>query len=817
MQMAQASGLWLPARSDYMALEQLLDASSGPLRGLLVLDFGQAAVGPIAAEWLGMLGATVIKVESPKGDFVRWATPLIGGMGTTFIGNNLTKLGIVADLKTAEGLERARQLIANADVLIENFRSPAIMERLGLGYEVMAALNPRIIYVQASAFGREGPWVGMFSHEWIAQTVSGFVSVTGDSQGVPEWSRATANQDWNGAMINLAVVLAGLLRREQSGRGMMIETAQLGSSIFAGITRYAELFANGQAPWPMGSARPNIVPDQSFRTADGYISLCVPSNKFWLKLCEVLQSSALAAAQFETNDLRIAHRQELIPILASILLQRNSMEWLEQLRAAGVPCGRHEIERRQGDVLIADEQVRANSMLQRVETPHGEIRSQAPHWKFEKTPAAIMRGCPVLGQDTERVFAELNRGHHPSRGSSASGFIERKQDNPQGGVLAGLRVLEIAEGVAGPLCGMMLRRFGAEVTKIEPPQGDWLRQLPPKVERNSSLFLQLNPGKRSVVIDLNAQQGREQLAHLTRDPDVVITGYRPGKLVHLGISYEDLKRGNPQLIYCEITGWGAKGPMADLPATELAVQSMAGLTRHLGVKAGPPVRQGFDMASAGTGIAATQAILAALYWRVRSGQGQRVEVSMLASALAITQWDIVAESETVERDRPSPGIQLESYDWPPDHGFRCADGSCLIDFLGHEEGWSLFFADIDRPDLLADPRFNTVQLIRNHKRFLAELLNPTLESWTLARLEPIVRRHGGTILPALDLKQVIIHPQVQGLGIIVREPGASVATIRLPFKCTVPLQVENLVPAPDLGEHNGQVKLFNRRNLEVAG
>ncbi|MBV8356707.1 MAG: CoA transferase, partial [Deltaproteobacteria bacterium] len=581
-----------------MALERVLDASTGPLRGLLVLDFGQAAVGPIAAEWLGMLGATVIKVESPKGDFVRWATPLIGGMGTTFIGNNLAKLGVVADLKTAEGLERARQLIANADVLIENFRSPAIMERLGLGYEVMAALNPRIIYVQASAFGREGPWVGMFSHEWVAQTVSGFVSTTGDDEGIPEWSRATANQDWNGAMMNLAVVLAGLLRREQSGRGMMIETAQLGSSIFAGITRFAELLV-GQAslpvvntPRPMGSARPNVVPDQSFRTADGYINLCVPSEKFWLRLCEVLENRALAAAQFATNDSRIAHRRELIQILDGIFRRRSSMEWIEQLRAAGVPCGYHEAERRQSDVLLADEQVQANSMLQRVATPHGEIRSQAPHWKFEKTPTAIMRGCPLLGHDTERVFAELDRREHINPHPGPPPFRGREEDKPHAGVLEGLRVLEIAEGVAGPLCGMMLRRFGAEVTKIEPPQGDWLRQLPPKAGMSSALFLQLNPGKRSLIIDLGTEHGREQLAHLAQDADVVITGYRPGKIARLGISYEDFKHNNSKLIYCEITGWGANGPMADLPATELALQAMAGLTRHLGIKNGPPVRQG---------------------------------------------------------------------------------------------------------------------------------------------------------------------------------------------------------------------------------
>jgi crotonobetainyl-CoA:carnitine CoA-transferase CaiB-like acyl-CoA transferase len=779
-----------------MALERLLDASSGPLQGLLVLDFGQAAVGPIAAEWLGMLGATVIKVEAPKGDLVRWATPLIGGMGTTFIGNNLTKLGVVVDLKTSEGLEQARRLIANADVVIENFRSPQIMERLGLGYEVMAALNPRVIYIQGSAFGREGPWVGMFSHEWIAQTVSGFVSVTGNDEGIPEWSRATANQDWNGAMMNLVMVLAGLLRREQTGRGMMVETAQLGSSIFAGITRFAELFANGNAPGPMGSARPNIVPDQSFRTADGYINVCVPSDKFWPRLNEALRSPALASAQFATNDSRVSHREELIALLTDIFQRHSSAEWIELLRGAGVPCGIHEVDRRQTDFLLAHPQVLANEMLQRVQTPYGEIRSQAPHWSFEKTPAVINRGCPLQGQDTERVFAELSNPlpYRPS-------FRPNENENQGKGVLEGLRVLEIAEGVAGPLSGMILRRFGAEVTKIEPPQGDWLRQIPPRVGGTSSLFLLLNPGKRIIVIDLRTAAGRAQLAALARDVDVVIVGYRPGKLAQLGIAYEDFKQSNPRLIYCGITGWGAKGPMAELPATELAVQAMAGLTRHLGVKDGPPVRQGFDMASVATGIAAAQGILAALYWRLRSGEGQRVDVSMLASALAINQWDIVAESDTVERNRPSPGIQLESYQWPPDRGFRCADGSCLIDFLGHEEGWSLFFADLDRPDLLGDPRFNTVDLIRNNKRHLAALLNPTLDSWTLQRLEPIVRKHGGTILPALNLEQVANHPQVQGLGIIVREPGATVPTIRLPFKSTEPLQAENLPPPPRLDQN----------------
>jgi crotonobetainyl-CoA:carnitine CoA-transferase CaiB-like acyl-CoA transferase len=509
---------------------------------------------------------------------------------------------------------------------------------------------------------------------------------------------------------------------------------------------------------------------------------------------------ALKEAGFATNDARIVNREELILTLSRIVERRRSQEWIEQLRAAGVPCGVHEGERRQSDVLLEDEQVRANSMLQRVATPYGEIRSQAPHWKFEKTPAEILRGCPLLGQDTERVFAGLasaDHSHHVRAGDAGTGVGGVSPGS--GGVLEGLRVLEIAQGVAGPLSGMMLRRFGAAVTKIEPPQGDWLRRVPPMVGTESALFLELNPGKQSIVLDLTRTSAREKLTRLVREADIVITGYGAAVLARLGLGYEELRRDNPRLIYCEISGWGAKGPMADLPATELAVQAMAGLTRHLGASNGPPVRQGFDMASVATGIAATQAILAALFWRMRSGEGQCVEVSMLASAIAINQWDIVAESETVERDRLSPGIQLESYGWPPDRGFQCADGSCLIDFLGHEEGWSLFFAGIGRADLLADPRFNTVPLIRNNKRFLPGLLNPTLMSWSLVDLEPIVREHGGTILPALDLSQVVDHPQVRGLGIVVRASDESIPTIRIPFRYT-----ESLGQRPGAGAHSGR-------------
>lgn len=249
---------------------------AGPLAGIRVLDFGRAAVGPVSAQYLGFLGADVIKIEPPEGDPVRNVATFKKGMGTTFLGNNLNKRGIMLDLKKPQDKEVARRLIQWTDIVLENFRSKDIMEKLGLGYGAMTALNPRVIYVSSGAYGNAGPMQGMTSNEWYGQASSGATSVTGAEGGSFEFVRGIAQFDWNGAMINLEAMLTALYVREKTGRGLMIETSQFQSSLVAGTTRFAEYFATEQAPQPMGSARPNLVPDQAFATADGYVNVSVP-------------------------------------------------------------------------------------------------------------------------------------------------------------------------------------------------------------------------------------------------------------------------------------------------------------------------------------------------------------------------------------------------------------------------------------------------------------------------------------------------------------------------------------------------------------
>ena len=378
------------------------------LSDLRVLDFGQAAVGPIAAEYLGWLGADVIKVESPNGDTVRRTKPTLRGTGHTFLGNNLNKRGVVLNLKDPEGRELALRLIETADVLVENFRSPEVMRRLGLGYDVLRERNPRLIYLQGSAYGPRGPMHGMTSNEWFSQAAAGLTSVTGENGGRAQFSRGTATLDWSGAFTNLQAILVALWVRQRTGRGTFIQTSQLQSTIVGATSRIAEYFATGEAPRPMGSARSNIVPDQAFASADGYVAVCVPHDGFWPKLCAALGRDDLRDdPRFATNRARVEHREALIPILQACFLERPSDEWVRRLREADVPVADYQRGATLSASLLEHPQAQAEDLVTVLDTPYGAMASARPHWRFDKTEARITRAAPSLGEHSAEVLAEL--------------------------------------------------------------------------------------------------------------------------------------------------------------------------------------------------------------------------------------------------------------------------------------------------------------------------------------------------------------------------------------------------------------------------
>ncbi|MDE2333545.1 MAG: CoA transferase [Rhodospirillales bacterium] len=341
-------------------------------------------------------------------------------------------------------------------------------------------------------------------------------------------------------------------------------------------------------------------------------------------------------------------------------------------------------------------------------------------------------------------------------------------------MLSGLQVVEVAQGVAGPMCGKVFADLGAEVTRVEPPGGDWLLKVAADGGARA-LYDQLNAGKRKLSLDLAAPAGRASLAALVSSADVLVVGEREAKLTKLGLDAASLCHGAPRVVYCHVSGWGSGGPMGDKAASELAIQVVTGMTRYLGTLGEPPVRQGIDLVAVDTGIAAAQAALAALLWRETSGTGQRVEVSMLATAIALMQWDTTAFSGPEAWE----GRQLTADQWSEDHGFQLADARCLIDLRSRESGWSDLLRELGCPDLADDPRLQTEHGLDLTIPDLPRLTAGRLTQWTFAEVEPMVRdKYQGTIVPMLDYRQVLEHPQIRHLGLVT--PGA-VPRVRFPM------------------------------------
>ncbi len=772
----------------------------GPLAGIRVLDFGRAAVGPVSAQYLGFLGADVIKIEPPEGDPVRNVATFRKGMGTTFLGNNLTKRGIMLDLKKPQDKDVARRLIQWTDIVLENFRSKDIMEKLGLGYNAMTAWNPRVIYVSSGAYGNAGPMQGMTSNEWYGQASSGATSVTGQEGGPFEFVRGIAQFDWNGAMINLEAMLIALYVRERTGRGMMIETSQFQSSLVAGTTRFAEYFATGQAPMPMGSARPNVVPDQAFATADGYINVSIPHEGFWSKLCEALGRPDLQTdPQFSTNAERITNRDVLVAGLAPIFRAQPTGYWLWQLRKHNVPCGQYFSDDLVSTILQQHPQVQANEMMALIDSQWGKMHSAAPHWRFSKTPAAITRPSPALDEHHQEIVAQVSREVEVGNGKQST---TTKAIN--GALaLAGLKVIDLSQGVPGALCNMQLGDLGAEVIKVEPPEGDWLRKIGPFVKSESSLFLQLNRNKRSLALDLKTPTGKDILRKLLDGADVVVEGYRPGVMERLGFGYEIVAALNPRLVYCSISAFGRKGSLANQAGTELAIQSFVGVNRNLGKAGKPPLRTGFDIAATETAFAAFQGILAALFWRSRSGEGQHVDVSMLGTLIAVSQWQLAAEHDPDEW----AGRQLLGYTEPPDSGYQLRDGAVLFSLRGDGEAWDKFFIALDRMDLAADPRFAVGNLLVIN-RDLEAAIRDDLKKWSVEEFRHLVQDElGGTITVLQTLHSVMHSEQTAAIGAVqtMEHPVCGrMPTLSPPWKFSEPLTALRR-PAPLLGQHTDEI------------
>lgn len=362
--------------------------------------------GPVGGLLLADMGAEVVKVERlPGGDDTRRAIPPeIQGESATFMIVNRNKRGIAVDLKHPDGLQVVRRLIDKADVVIENFR-PGTMEKLGLGYEVLRASNPGLIYCKITGFGLNGPYAKRAGYDLIAQGMSGIMSLTGEGPGRPPVKVGVPIGDVTAGILASTGVLAAYIERLRTGEGQYVDTSLYEASMVHTYWQVAMAFATGESAGPMGSAHPVAAPYQAIPTQDGWINIGAVSQATWVGMTRVLQlEHLLEDERFASNRERMANRDLLISLITEAMRSNSTDYWVEKFEQAGVPAG----PVRKIKDMLEDPQTLARDMVIEVDHPvAGQVQALGLPIKFSHGNGVTRRGAPQYGEHTAEVLQEL--------------------------------------------------------------------------------------------------------------------------------------------------------------------------------------------------------------------------------------------------------------------------------------------------------------------------------------------------------------------------------------------------------------------------
>ena len=372
----------------------------GALSDIKVLDLTRVLAGPYATMVLADLGAEIIKIEQPeKGDDSRAYGPYKNGESAYFMSLNRNKESITLNLKTPEGKEILKELVKKVDVLVENFR-PGTMEKLGLGYEVLKEINPRLIYASSTGYGQTGPYSQRPAYDAVVQAMGGIMSITGQADGVPT-RVGTSIGDIAAGLFCAIGILAALQERARSGLGQMVDVAMLDCQVAILENAISRFEFTGEIPRPIGNRHPSIVPFETFNTLSDPIMVAAGNDRLWATLCELMELEIACDPRYATNPQRNEHYAELRPILAEKFMTKTAEEWQPMFDKAGIPSGPINTV----DKVVKNEQVVAREMILEVEHPvAGTTRVPGIPIKLSRTPGEIRMAAPVLGADTEKLL-----------------------------------------------------------------------------------------------------------------------------------------------------------------------------------------------------------------------------------------------------------------------------------------------------------------------------------------------------------------------------------------------------------------------------
>jgi crotonobetainyl-CoA:carnitine CoA-transferase CaiB-like acyl-CoA transferase len=383
-----------------------------PLQGLRVVDISRALAGPFCTMMLGDLGADVIKVERPgRGDESRsWGPPFVGepsesypGESTYYLAANRSKRSLTVNLKNPKGQEIIQRLATLSDVLVENYLTGSL-DKMGLGYEQLHELNPRLVYCSISGYGRTGPYAEKGGYDFILQAEGGIMGITGPVEG-PPFRVGVSIIDITTGMFASTAILAALRAREITGEGQLLDLSLLDSSAAILANVASNYLIGGVEPRRMGNAHFNIAPYEVFRARDRWLTLGALNQRQWENLCTVAdRREIIDDPLFTSNQDRVKNREALAKVLNEAFAAKDAKEWIEELHGVGIPSG----------VINSIEDVFNHPQAQerdlKIEIEHptaGVLSFPGFPYKFSATPAQAHRPPPLLGEHTEEVLVEL--------------------------------------------------------------------------------------------------------------------------------------------------------------------------------------------------------------------------------------------------------------------------------------------------------------------------------------------------------------------------------------------------------------------------
>ena len=575
---------------------------AGALDGIRVLDFGHYVAGPLTGMLLADQGAEVLKIDPPGGP--RWRSP----------GNaawNRGKTALALDLKDGADLADARRLAADADVLVENFR-PGVMDRLGLGAEALLEANPRLIYCSLPGFAADDPRAGTRAWEGVLGAATATYSTAGDGLASEERPVLTAIpiSSSYGAFLAAVSIAMALHARERDGRGQRIEAPLFDATFTAIGSRALRVHDPAQRP-----PRRSDGWVRQYRCSDGrWVQFHAANPRFVERFIDAAGLGAWRAEGLHLSEevaANPAQEAELIGRMTALFATKTAQEWEDLVNAAGVCCS---IVRESGE-WMRHAHARASRQVIEVEDPeHGTMLQPGVNPRLYGTPGGVRGGAPA--PDAGRGAARRWQG-------AARAAVPPPDARMLRSALEGVRVLDLCIILAGPTCGRTLAEFGADVVKIDDPRRDG----------GVRMHHDVNRGKRSVLLDLKTEDGRELFWRLAEDADVIVQNLRGGRIEALGLGYGEARRRNPSVVYASINAYGHEGTWDERPGWEQLAQAAAGMqARFAGDR---PCRQPFPINDYGTGLMGAYAVALALLHRRRTGEGQHVKAALAYTACTL--------------------------------------------------------------------------------------------------------------------------------------------------------------------------------------